>query len=142
MARKLEPLTLIRIVVGIVFITEGVLKFVHPDDLGAGRFARTGLPLPAVLAPVVAVVECLGGLALVFNFAPGFAALALLGVISVALVTTKVPLLLGRNLGPFPVIKAPYHGILGFLHEARTDLSMLAGTLALVWRHGLGLKNS
>jgi len=35
-------------------------------------------------------------------------------------------------------MKAPYYGVFGFLHEARTDLAMFAGTLALVWRHWMG----
>jgi len=128
----------IRYVVGIVFLTEGLLKYVYPQDLGAGRFARIGLPLPAVLGPFVGAVEMVGGLALLLNLAPGYAAMALFAVISVALLTTKLPVLLGRPLGPFTLMKAPYYGVLGFLHEARTDLSMFAGTFALAWRHFRG----
>lgn len=135
MTRKLEPLDLIRYVVGIVFLTEGLLKYVYAQDLGAGRFARIGLPWPGVLGPFVGAVEMAGGLALLLNLAPGYAAMALGAVISVALVTTKLPVLLGHPMGPFTLMKAPYHGVLGFLHEARTDLSMFAGTLALSWRH-------
>lgn len=136
MAKKFEPMDLVRIVVGVVFLTEGVLKFLHPADLGAGRFARIGLPMPGLLGPFVGAVEILGGLALVFAVAPGWAALVLLGVITTALATTKVPILLGHPLGRFAPAKAPYGGVLGFLHEARTDLSMFFGTLALIWRHG------
>ena len=138
MKRKLEPLDLIRVLVAVVFITEGILKFLHPEELGSGRFARIGLPMPSVLGPFVGVVEILGGLCLLLNLVPGFAALALLGVITTALATTKVPILLGRPLGPFTPMKVPFYGVLGFLHEARADLSMLAGTVALIWRHGLG----
>jgi uncharacterized membrane protein YphA (DoxX/SURF4 family) len=86
-------------------------------------------------APFVGAVEMVGGLLLLLNLAPGYAAMALFAVISVALVTTKLPVLLGRPIGPFTLMKAPYHGVLGFLHESRTDLSMFAGTLALIWRH-------
>jgi putative oxidoreductase len=135
MARKLEPLDLIRYVVGIVFLTEGILKFVHSQDLGAGRFAHIGLPWPGVLAPFVGSVEILGGLSLLLDLVTGYAALALFCVISTALLTTKLPVLLGRPLGPFTLMKAPYYGVLGFLHESRTDLSMFAGTIALIWRH-------
>jgi uncharacterized membrane protein YphA (DoxX/SURF4 family) len=138
MTRKFEPLDLIRIVVGIVFLTEGLLKYVYPQDLGAGRFTRIGLPWPGVLGPFVGAVEMLGGLAMLVNLAPGYAAMALVAVISVALLTTKLPVLLGRPLGPFTLMKAPYYGALGFLHEARTDLSMFAGTIALSWRHFRG----
>jgi len=59
-------------------------------------------------------------------------------VISVAILTTKLPVLLGRPLGPFTLMKAPWYGLMGFLHESRTDLAMLAGTLALVLRFGPG----
>ena len=47
---------LIRVIVGVVFLTEGVLKFVHPAELGSGRFAHIGLPLPHVLAPIVGAI--------------------------------------------------------------------------------------
>jgi uncharacterized membrane protein YphA (DoxX/SURF4 family) len=140
MTRKFEPLDLIRFLVGIVFLSEGILKFLHPEDLGAGRFARIGIPIPSVLAPFVGVVEIIGGLSLLLNLVPGYAALALLGVISTALLTTKLPVLFGRPLGPFTLMKAPYYGVFGFLHESRADLSMFAGTLALIWRYGLGRK--
>ena len=135
MIRKLEPLTLIRWVVGIVFLTEGLLKLLHPQDLGAGRFARIGLPWPEALAPFVAGLEILGGVLLLVNLVPGYAALMLFGVIGVALLTTKLPVLLARQLGPFTLMKVPFYGVLGFLHESRTDLCMFAGTLALILRH-------
>jgi len=138
MARKLNPLDLVRIVVAVVFITEGVLKFLYPADLGPGRFGRIGLPMPGLLAPAVGVAEVLGGLALLVNIVTGYAALALLGVIATALITTKLPILLGHAVGPFTLMKAPIYGVLGFLHEARTDLSMFACIIALVWHHGLG----
>jgi uncharacterized membrane protein YphA (DoxX/SURF4 family) len=131
MIRKPEPMTLIRCIVAIVFLTEGVLKLVHPQDLGAGRFARIGLPWPNVLGPFTAGVEIAGGLLLLADLVTAYAALALFGVISVALLTTKLPVLLNRPLGPFTLMKVPYYGILGFLHESRTDLCMFFGTLAL-----------
>lgn len=136
MKRRQEPLDAIRYLVAVVFVTEGLLKFMHPLDLGAGRFERIGLPWPNVLAPWVGAVEIAGGLALMVNLAPDLAAAALLAVISVAIVTTKLPILLGQPLGPIALPQVPYYGILGFLHEARTDLSMFAATIALVWRYG------
>lgn len=51
--RRMFPMILIRVVVGLVFVTEGILKFVHPSELGAGRFAAIGLPFPHTLAPLV-----------------------------------------------------------------------------------------
>jgi hypothetical protein len=90
-----------------------------------------------VLAPVVAVMEIAGGLAVMLGIYAGDAALALLAVIVVALVTTKLPILLGRPLGPFVPIKVAHYGWMSFLHEARVDLCMLLGTLAVVIDAGL-----
>ena len=46
--RKNLPMILIRVIVGVVFLTEGILKFVYPGELGVGRFAHIGLPLSAL----------------------------------------------------------------------------------------------
>jgi putative oxidoreductase len=51
--RKNLPLILIRVIVGVVFLTEGILKFVRPGELGVGRFVHIGLPWPHLLAPFV-----------------------------------------------------------------------------------------
>jgi len=128
---------LIRVIVGLVFLTEGVLKFLHPQELGVGRFAVIGLPAPHVLAPLVGVIEIAAGAAVILNFFAGDAALLLLLVIVVAIVSTKLPILLGHHVGPFALPKLPRYGWLSFLHEARTDLCMLFGTVAIVIDSGL-----
>lgn len=129
---------LIRIIVAVVFITEGALKFIYPGELGAGRFERIGIPFPHILGPFVGGVEIAAGAAVMANFYAGDAALALLAVIVTALVTTKIPILLGRPLGPFTLPKNVSHsGLLGFLHEARTDLSMLFGLVAIAIDSGV-----
>ena len=112
-------------------------RFVHPDELGAGRFASIGLPFSQQLAPLVGGIEIGAGVMVILNFYAGDAALLLLAVILAALVTTKVPILLGRPLGPFALAKLPHYGWLSFLHEARTDLCMVAGTLAVLIDSGL-----
>jgi uncharacterized membrane protein YphA (DoxX/SURF4 family) len=136
MRRKL-PMILIRVVVGLVFLTEGILKFVRPDELGAGRFAGIGLPFPHLLAPLVGAIEIAGGAAVALGFFAGDAALLLLAIIVTALITTKLPILLGRPVGPFALMKAPHYGWLGFLHEARVDLCMMFGTVAVLIDSGL-----
>lgn len=124
--RRNLPMTLVRVLVGLVFLTEGILKFVRPGELGVGRFAHIGLPMPAVLAPAVGVVEIVAGAAVLLSFYAGEAALLLLAVILTAIFTTKVPILLGKPLGHFRVPKnVSRTGWLSFVHEARTDLSML-----------------
>lgn len=135
--RKRLPLILIRVIVGLVFVTEGILKFVHPAELGAGRFAHIGLPFPYVTAPLVGAIEIVGGTAVILNLYAGDAAVLLLLVIITALITTKMPILLGRHLGPFAPPKLEHYGLLSFLHEARTDLSMLFGLVAILLDSGL-----
>lgn len=131
--RRSLPIILIRVLVGIVFLTEGVLKFVRPGELGVGRFAHIGLPAPGVLAPAVGVVEIVAGAAVLLGVYAGEAAVLLLCVILTAIVTTKIPILLGRPLWHFAVPKNVAHtGLLGFLHEARTDLSMLFCLVAIL----------
>jgi len=137
--RKNLPIILIRVVVGVVFLTEGILKFMQPGELGSGRFAHIGLPLAGLLAPLVAVVEIVSGAALLLGLYAGDAALALLVVILVAIITTKIPILLGHALGRFEPAKLNHYGFLSFLHEARTDLCMLFGCAAILIDSGLQL---
>lgn len=135
--RRDLPMILIRIIVGLVFLVEGVLKFAHPDELGAPHFAGIGLPFPHLLAPLVGGVEIAGGVAIMLDFFAGDAALVMLIVIVVAIITTKVPILLGRQFGPFTLIKLPSYGWLSFFHEARVDLCMLFGSVAVLIDSGL-----
>jgi uncharacterized membrane protein YphA (DoxX/SURF4 family) len=128
---------LIRMIVGLVFLVEGSLKFLRPEELGTGRFAAMGLPFAHQLGPLVGGIEIAGGGAILLNFYAGDAALALLLVIATALVTTKLPILLGRPLGPFALVKLNHYGWLSFLHEARVDLCMVFGLLAVVIDSGV-----
>jgi putative oxidoreductase len=137
--RKNLPMVLVRVVVGLVFLTEGVLKFVEPGDLGSGRFAHLGLPFPHLLAPFVALVEILGGGALIFGLYAGDAAVLLLIVAITAILTTKVPILLGHRFGRFEPPHLSHYGLLSFLHESRTDLCMLFGCLAILFDSGLSM---
>jgi putative oxidoreductase len=110
---------LIRLLVGAVFVSEGIQKFLFPADLGVGRFTKIGIPSPEVLAPFVGVVEIVGGLLLLLGLLTRLAALALLVDMLVAITTTKIPILLKD-------------GFWKMAHEARTDWSMLLGALFLL----------
>ena len=138
------PMLLVRLISGIIFLTEGILKFVYPGELGTGRFAHIGLPVPHVLAPLVGGIEIAAGAALILNSYTGAAAALLLCVIATAIVTTKIPILVGHGFGPFSVPKnTPHTGFLGFLHESRSDLAMLFTSIAiLVDSGGVGLSRS
>jgi putative oxidoreductase len=123
---------LIRVMVGGVFLTEGIQKFLYPDDLGVGRFLKIGIPAPEVMAPFVGVVEIVGGTLLILGWLTRLAALPLLINISTAIVSTKIPMLLGHSFWGFTLAKLPRYGFLSMLHEARTDFSMLLGLLFLL----------
>jgi uncharacterized membrane protein YphA (DoxX/SURF4 family) len=135
--RQNLPMILIRMVVGLVFLLEGALKFLRPEELGSGRFTAIGLPFAHPLAHIVGGIEIGGGIAILLNFYAGDAALALLVVILTALITTKFPILLGRPLGPFPLEKLNHYGWLSFFHQARTDFCMVFGLLAILIDSGV-----
>lgn len=110
---------LVRAIVGAVFVSEGVQKFLFPDDLGVGRFVKIGIPAPEVMAPFVGVVETVGGLALVVGLGTRLVAIPLLVSMLVAITSTKL-ITFGKN------------GFWKTAHEARTDLLMIFGLLFLV----------
>jgi len=109
----------IRLAVGSVFLSEGMQKFLFPAALGVGRFARIGIPTPEIMAPFVGVVEITCGSLVLAGFLTRLAATPLIIVMIVAILTTKVPLLSSE-------------GFWVMAHEARTDWSMLLGSLFLL----------
>jgi putative oxidoreductase len=125
---------LIRLAVGLVFASEGIQKFLFVEAQGAGRFAKIGIPAPELMGPFVGVVELVCGLLVLVGLATRLAALPLVIDMMVALAATKLPILLGHGYWLFADTFAPKAGIWAFLHESRTDLSMLlcASFLAVV----------
>jgi uncharacterized membrane protein YphA (DoxX/SURF4 family) len=63
---------LIRILVGWVFLSEGIQKFLFPDSLGVGRFVKIGIPSPQVMALFVGVVEIVCGSLVLVGFLRGW----------------------------------------------------------------------
>ena len=123
---------LIRLLVGGVFFEEGIQKFLFPELMGAGRFGRIGIPWPNATGPFVGAVEIFFGALLLIGFFTRLAAIPLLANISVAIVSTKIPILLGRGYGPFHLAQLHRYGLWSMLSEARTDCSMLLGLLFLL----------
>jgi putative oxidoreductase len=121
--RTAKAVLLIRILVGWVFLSEGIQKFLFSDSLGVGRFVKIGIPWPQVMAPFVGVVEIVCGSLLLIGFLTRLASVPLLIDICVALYSTKI-VTLAKN------------GLWSTLHEARTDVSMLLGLLFLVFVGG------
>ena len=117
--RTAKALLLIRVLVGWVFVSEGIQKFVFPAQLGVGRFEKIGIPFPHLMAPFVGSVEIVCGSLLLAGLFTRLAAVPLLGVILVAIFTTKLPMIAKT-------------GMWSMLHEARADFSMLLGLVFLL----------
>jgi uncharacterized membrane protein YphA (DoxX/SURF4 family) len=136
---------LIRLMVGGVFLVEGILKFLYPAELAAGRFEKIGIPLPQIMGPFVGGVECLCGALVLIGLFTRMAAIPLFINISVAILSTKIPILLGHAFWGFTLAKLPHYGFLSMVHEARTDFSMWLGLVFLLitgggcWAWGAGL---
>ena len=113
------PVFLVRLMVGGVFLSEGIQKFLFPDALGVGRFIKIGIPQPQIMAPFVGVVEILFGALLILGLLTRLATIPLIINISVAIATTKIPMLLAD-------------GFWKMAHEARVDGSMLLGLIVLL----------
>jgi uncharacterized membrane protein YphA (DoxX/SURF4 family) len=110
---------LVRLIVGAVFLSEGVQKFLYPDALGVGRFAKIGIPAPEVMAPFVGVCEVVCGILFLLGLLTRFAAVTMIINMLVAISTTKVPMLLNE-------------GFWKMAHEARTDWAMFLGSVFLL----------
>jgi len=80
--------------------------------------------VPELTGPLVGGVEIIGGALVILGLFTRLAALLLLLDISVAILSTKVPILLGAGFFGFSLPKLPRYGFLNMLHEARTDLAM------------------
>ena len=117
---RAHPATiLIRLVVGGVFLSEGIQKFLFPAALGVGRFVKIGIPAPQVMAPFVGVVEVVGGLMLLVGLLTRLAAIPLIVDMLVAIYATKIPMLHAQ-------------GFWSMAHEARVDYAMLLGSAFLL----------
>src|ERR1019366_10177019 len=88
---------LVRLLVGlVVFLAEGIQKLAFPEILGAGRFANIGIPYPDLMGPFVGTVEMVCGALIILGLVTRLAAVPLIVTMIVAIVSTKVPILLGH----------------------------------------------
>jgi len=110
---------LIRLLIGAVFLSEGIQKFLFPDQLGAGRFLKIGLPMPELLGPFVGTFEIVCGSLVLLGLLTRLAVIPLLVIMAVALTTTKWPMLAAQ-------------GFWHMAYEARTDWSMSLGSMFLL----------
>jgi uncharacterized membrane protein YphA (DoxX/SURF4 family) len=120
---KSRTTILIRLMVGAVFLSEGIQKFLFADELGAGRFAKIGLPNPDFLGPFVGCFEIVCGALVLLGLFTRMASIPLITIMLVAIATTKAEVLAEK-------------GFWEMLHGSRTDWAMLLGSIFLLIKGG------
>jgi putative oxidoreductase len=118
-----ETTILIRFMVGAVFLSEGIQKFLFAGKLGAGRFAKIGLPNPDFLGPFVGSFEIICGTLILVGLFTRVAAIPLIVIMLVAIAATKAQLVVEN-------------GFWSMLHDSRTDWAMLLGNIFLLLKGG------
>jgi putative oxidoreductase len=111
---------LIRLAVGFIFSTQGILKYTDPN-MGVVRFARIGFPHPYFTAHFVGAFEVVCGFLVLLGLWTRVASVPLLIVILTALATTKIPELFHAHQGFWYTVS-----------DARTDFAMLCSLLFLI----------
>lgn len=119
-ADESAAILVIRIMVGLVFLSEGIQKFLFPAIRGSGRFEKIGIPFSEFFGPFVGVNEILFGTLVLLGLFTRLAVLPLLCIMAVAIMTTKVPTLLNE-------------GFWQMAHDIRNDWSMVMGLVFLLW---------
>ena len=110
----------IRLAVGLIFFTQGILKYIDPH-IGVLRFARIGFPHPDVTAHFVGTFEIACGFLVVIGLFTRLASIPLLIVILTAIATTKIP-----------ELWRPAQGFWFMVRDARTDFAMTMSLLFLL----------
>ncbi|MAQ76779.1 DoxX family protein [Empedobacter brevis] len=114
---------IIRLMVGAVFLSEGIQKFLFPAIRGAGRFEKIGLPSPEFLGAFVGTFEIVCGTLILLGLLTRLASVLTLVIMLVAIVTTKSDILAND-------------GFWIMMHGSRTDWAMLWGSLFLIIKGG------
>lgn len=114
---------LIRLMVGAVFLSEGIQKFLFSETLGAGRFEKIGLPAPEFLGDFVGLFEILCGTLILIGLFTRLGSIPLIVIMLVAIATTKADVLADK-------------GVWEMLHGSRTDWAMLLGSIFLLLKGG------
>lgn len=115
-----RSILLIRSAVGLIFFSQGVLKYIDPN-MGVNRFARIGFSHPYFTAHFTGTFEMVCGLLVLLGLGTRVAVVPLLLVIGTAIATTKIPELWRPNQGFWFMVS-----------DARTDFAMLCSLLFLL----------
>ena len=119
-----------RLMVGAVFLSEGILKFVYTNQ-GVGRFTKLGIPLPDLTATFVGSLEIVGGILLMAGLFTRVIAIPFIIEMVVAILTTKISLYLGTSPLPLPPAP-PTVGFWAVMHETRSDYAQILTSIYLL----------
>lgn len=122
--------------VGAVFFSEGIQKFLYPASRGIGRFAGMGFPNPEFFSSFVGVFEIVSGILLLTGLFTRAGAFFMLVNMTVAIIVTKIPIGFGESFGPFILRELKTYGFWSMAHEIRTDFAMWLGSLFLLIKGG------
>jgi putative oxidoreductase len=122
---------LIRLAVGFTFLVAGSRKLMDLEQAGS-NFGNMGFPQPHFLAGMVAGFEVLCALLILVGLATRLAAIPLIVIMIMAIISTKLPTLVGGTVGPFGPPSGPA-SVSNFLNAARLDVSMLLSASFLAW---------
>ncbi|WP_218089758.1 DoxX family protein [Rhodohalobacter halophilus] len=119
-----------------VFIAEGIQKFLYPVLRGLGRFESIGIPYPEFSANMVGGFEVICGLLILIGLFTRYASIPLIVIMIFAIITTKIPILFGVEMMGFSLRELEYYGLLSMIHESRNDMAMLIGSIFLLLKGG------
>ena len=126
---------IIRVIVGLIFLTEGIQKFLFPELLGTGRFLKIGFTHPAFWAYFTGAFEIICSVFILIGLLIRLFSIPLMITMITAFITTKWPILIEK-------------GFWVFAHEYRTDFAMTLLLLYLLiygsgnWSIDSGIKKS
>lgn len=118
---------LIRLLVGGVFLSEGIIKFLF-NAQGVIRFTKISIPIPEIMSNFVGGLEIVGGICLILGLLTRFFSVIFIFEMIVAILTTKITLYLGTSPLPAPPIP-PQVGIWAVFHEGRPDYAQVLGLI-------------
>lgn len=108
---------LVRLIIGLIFLSEGIQKYLFPELVGTGRFEKIGFTDPAFWAYFVGTFEIICGSFVLLGLFIRLASVPLFIIMITAFVSTKWPILMEK-------------GFWAMAHEYRTDFAM---TLLLIF---------
>ena len=113
-----------RLIVGLVFLVEGIQKLLYIDLLGTSLFREIGFENYHFWTIFVSIFEIVCGLMVLTGFFVRIASVPLLVIIITAIFTTKIPIL-------------AYKGFWAMAHQSEVDFAMIC-LLIFLLTYGAG----